>query len=137
MIPSAFEYHRPPSVAEAIRIVSERGDDARVIAGGHSLIPMMKLRMAYLEHLVDLQDVAELKELSIADGIVRIGAMVTQHELITHEGLAQAVFAELGIEKVSGIGAVPTTAPVGDTASSSDAAADAEAEALLARLTAL
>ncbi|RXV66436.1 carbon monoxide dehydrogenase [Roseovarius sp. A46] len=91
MIPSAFEYHRPPSVAEAIRIVSERGDDARVIAGGHSLIPMMKLRMAHLEHLVDLQDVAELKELSIADGIVRIGAMVTQHELITHEGLAQGV----------------------------------------------
>jgi carbon-monoxide dehydrogenase medium subunit len=78
-------------VAEAIRIVSERGDDARVIAGGHSLIPMMKLRMAHLEHLVDLQDVAELRELSIADGIVRIGAMVTQHELITHEGLAQAV----------------------------------------------
>jgi len=90
MIPSAFEYHRPHSVAEAIRIVSEHGDDARVIAGGHSLIPMMKLRMAHLEHLVDLQDVAELRKINIADGTIRIGAMVTQHELITHEALAQA-----------------------------------------------
>src|SRR6056297_3521494 len=90
MIPSAFEYHRPPSVAEAIRIVAEYGDDARVIAGGHSLIPMMKLRMAHLEHLVDLQDVADLREIDIADGTIRIGSMVTQHELITHEALTLA-----------------------------------------------
>ncbi len=91
MIPSAFEYHRPGDLASAIGILSEHGDEARVIAGGHSLIPMMKLRMASVGHLVDLQSVAELKGITVAGGQVTIGAMVTQAELISHEGLARAV----------------------------------------------
>ena len=57
MIPSGFEYHRPGDIASAIGILQQHGDEARVIAGGHSLIPMMKLRMADLGHLIDLQDV--------------------------------------------------------------------------------
>ena len=61
MIPAAFEYHRPDSIDDAIKIITEHGDEARVIAGGHSLIPMMKLRMADLSHLVDLQQISELK----------------------------------------------------------------------------
>lgn len=91
MIPSAFEYHRPGDLASAIGILSEHGDEARVIAGGHSLIPMMKLRMASVGHLVDLQTVAELKGITVAGGQVTIGAMVTQAELISHDGLAKAV----------------------------------------------
>ena len=58
MIPGAFEYHRPTSVAEATGLLAQLGDEARVLAGGHSLIPMMKLRMAQPEHLVDLQDLS-------------------------------------------------------------------------------
>ena len=91
MIPAAFEYHRPDSLASAIAILTEHGDEARVIAGGHSLIPMMKLRMAAVSHLVDLRKVAELKGITIAGGRVTIGAMTTQAELIGHDGLAQAV----------------------------------------------
>ena len=90
MIPAAFEYHRPDSLASAIAILSEHGDEARVVAGGHSLIPMMKLRMAAISHLVDLQKVGELKGITIAGSTVSIGAMTTQAELISHDGLAKA-----------------------------------------------
>ena len=91
MIPSAFAYHRPGDLAAAIGLLAEHGDEARVIAGGHSLIPMMKLRMAEVGHLVDLQAVAELKGITLEAGHVTIGAMVTQAELIGHEGVAKAV----------------------------------------------
>ena len=90
MIPAAFEYHRPADLASALAILSEHGDEARVVAGGHSLIPMMKLRMAAVSHLVDLQKVGELKGITVAGGTVTIGAMVTQAELIAHDGLAKA-----------------------------------------------
>jgi aerobic carbon-monoxide dehydrogenase medium subunit len=90
MIPARFEYHRPADVASAIALLSEHGDEARVLAGGHSLIPMMKLRMAAVSHLVDLQDIADLSGIRIEGGRVTIGAMTTQHDLIVHDGLAQA-----------------------------------------------
>ncbi|KUJ76627.1 FAD binding domain-containing protein [Ruegeria profundi] len=91
MIPAGFEYHRPGDIASAIGILQEHGDEARVIAGGHSLIPMMKLRMAEMGHLVDLQAIEELKGIDIGTDTVSLGAMVTQHELITHDGLAKAI----------------------------------------------
>ncbi|MBO9475561.1 xanthine dehydrogenase family protein subunit M [Shimia sp. R10_1] len=91
MIPAGFEYHRPSDIAGAVSILQEHGDEARVIAGGHSLIPMMKLRMADMGHLIDLQDIDALKGIEIGSDVVTIGAMVTQHELITHEGLSNAV----------------------------------------------
>ena len=59
MITTEFEYHRPSNIAAALAVLEEHGDDARVIAGGHSLIPMMKLRMAEVPHLVDLQDIVD------------------------------------------------------------------------------
>jgi carbon-monoxide dehydrogenase medium subunit len=61
MIPGAFAYHRPTSVKEAISLLAQFGEEGRALAGGHSLIPMMKLRLATPEHLVDLAGVAELK----------------------------------------------------------------------------
>ncbi|WP_425404081.1 FAD binding domain-containing protein [Hwanghaeella sp.] len=91
MIPGRFDYHRPDSVAGAIAILTEHGDAARVVAGGHSLIPMMKLRMTDLEHLIDLQAIEALKGIDVADGTVRIGAMTTQHELLTSDVLKSAV----------------------------------------------
>ncbi len=91
MIPAGFEYHRPTDTASAISILQEHGDEARVLAGGHSLIPMMKLRMAEMGHLIDLQGIAEMKGIEVGAESVTIGAMVTQHELITHDALAGAV----------------------------------------------
>ena len=89
MIPAAFEYHRPKSVDEAIGLLSQHGDEGRVIAGGHSLIPMMKLRLAEPEHLIDLRDLDALKGIAAADGTIEIGAMTTQHELLASDLLTE------------------------------------------------
>jgi carbon-monoxide dehydrogenase medium subunit len=88
MIPAPFEYHRPRSLDEAIGLLAQHGEDARVVAGGHSLIPMMKLRLAKPEHLVDLQDLDELRGIRSEPDAVIIGALATQHELIGSELLA-------------------------------------------------
>lgn len=90
MIPGSFDYHRPESVEAAIALLASHPDEARVVAGGHSLIPMMKLRMATPEHLVDLQDIAGLKGITVDNGRISIGAMVTQAELIASQPLAEA-----------------------------------------------
>ncbi len=90
MIPGQFEYHRPSSKEEALSILSQVGGDGRPLAGGHSIIPMMKLRLAQPEHLVDLGAVAELKGISVGGSEIEIGAMTTQHELISSNELAAA-----------------------------------------------
>lgn len=90
MIPAAFEYHRPSDIAAALSILTEHGDDARVIAGGHSLVPMMKLRMADVPHLIDLQDIDTLRGIDVGADRIRIGAMTTQHDLINHDALTNA-----------------------------------------------
>ena len=88
MIPGRFDYHRPASVAQAVQLLSTLGDEARPLAGGHSLIPMMKLRMASPEHLIDLSGISELKSISDTGASIVIGAMVTQNEIIGSELLA-------------------------------------------------
>ncbi|WP_299146281.1 xanthine dehydrogenase family protein subunit M [uncultured Tateyamaria sp.] len=89
MIPAAFEYYRPKDMAGVLSILEEHGDDARVMAGGHSLIPMMKLRMADVPHLIDLQDVGGMSDIEISSDSIRIGALVTQAEIIDHADLAK------------------------------------------------
>lgn len=85
MIPGAFAYHRPKTVAEATGLLAQLGDDARPLAGGHSLIPMMKLRLASPSDLVDLGGIAELRGIR-CDGLdVVIGAMATQHEIVASD----------------------------------------------------
>ena len=81
MIPGSFDYHRPTSLSEAIGLLS-LDSDARVIAGGHSLIPMMKLRLAMPSHLIDLAAIGELKGVRAEGDEIVIGAMTTQHEII-------------------------------------------------------
>jgi len=90
MIPAAFEYYRPKDMASVLSLLEEHGDDARVMAGGHSLIPMMKLRMADVPHLIDLQDIDGLSDIEIGADTIKIGAMVTQMDLINHDGLSDA-----------------------------------------------
>ncbi|WP_181706462.1 FAD binding domain-containing protein [Chthonobacter rhizosphaerae] len=88
MIPGQFVYHRPSSVAEAVGLLASLGEEARPLAGGHSLIPMMKLRMASPEHLVDLGGLADLKGVREEAGSIVIGATTTQAELIKSDLLA-------------------------------------------------
>ena len=91
MIPGAFAYHRPTSVKEAVGLLVQLGDDSRALAGGHSLIPMMKLRLATPAHLVDLAGIAELKGARTDGNDIVIGAMTTQHELIASDLLAAKI----------------------------------------------
>lgn len=90
MIPAPFDYHRPDTVEAAVKLIADLGDSARVIAGGHSLIPLMKMRMTDIAHLVDLQKIGALKGIAIDGGTVTIGAMTTQHELIGSAELGSA-----------------------------------------------
>jgi carbon-monoxide dehydrogenase medium subunit len=91
VIPGSFAYHRPTSVKEAVSLLAHWGDDGRALAGGHSLIPMMKLRLAMPAHLVDLAGISELKGVQADGNDVVIGAMVTQHELVASELLTAKV----------------------------------------------
>jgi len=91
MIPGPFSYHRPATVADAVNLLSTLGDDARPLAGGHSLVPMMKLRLATPEHLVDLHGVDELKGIRRDGDKVVIGAMTTQHELLASDEIAKSM----------------------------------------------
>ena len=90
MIPAAFDYHRPADLAGAVRLLAEHGDEALVVAGGHSLIPMMKLRMAQPSHLVDLRAIESLRGVRVEGGAVTIGAMTTEAEMIASGALADA-----------------------------------------------
>ncbi|KZL05411.1 Carbon monoxide dehydrogenase medium chain [Pseudovibrio axinellae] len=86
MIPGDFEFKQPASKDEALSMLRDGGDDARPLLGGQSLIPMMKLRMASPDILVDLRGLDDLRHISIGKSI-HIGAAVTQHELIGSEEL--------------------------------------------------
>ena len=79
MFPTSFAYHRASSVADAVALL-EQHQDAKILAGGHSLVPAMKLRLAAPETLVDISKIAELKEIRVADEI-HIGAMATYNDV--------------------------------------------------------
>jgi xanthine dehydrogenase iron-sulfur cluster and FAD-binding subunit A len=92
MVPAPFAYHRPRSLDETFGVLAQFGEDARIVAGGQSLIPMMKLRLARPEHLVDLQDLKELRGIQSGPDRLIVGAMATQHELISSELLTLDLF---------------------------------------------
>lgn len=82
MIPREFQYHAPGSVPDALGLLTQFGDDAKLLAGGHSLLPMMKMRFAEPGHLIDLGRIPELKGIRESAGTIAIGAMTTENELI-------------------------------------------------------
>jgi carbon-monoxide dehydrogenase medium subunit len=91
MIPGSFSYHRPATLADAVNLLSTLGEEARPLAGGHSLVPMMKLRLASPEHLIDLHGVAGLKGIRRDGDTIVIGAMTTQHELLASGDIGQSL----------------------------------------------
>ena len=83
MIPAPFQYARPASVEEALQAIAEGGDDVKIMAGGQSLIPVMRLRLAAPETVVDLSRVAELRGVRDDGDAIVIGAMTTHHDVMT------------------------------------------------------
>ena len=89
MIPGSFNYHAPSSLDEAIKLLDDLGDDAKILAGGHSLIPMMKLRLAEPDHLVDINGLSDLDYIREEVGVLCIGAMTRESALETSELIAE------------------------------------------------
>ncbi len=85
MIPGNFQYHAPTTLKQAVELLNQYGEEAKILAGGHSLLPMMKLRFAEPAHLIDINLVPGLKGISEKTGMIHIGAMTTENELIASE----------------------------------------------------
>lgn len=81
MIPEPFEYHNPATLEEAWQVMAESGADGKILAGGHSLIPMMKLRLASPKSLIDIGRIEALRNILEVDGRIEIGALVTHHAI--------------------------------------------------------
>src|SRR5918993_3349676 len=124
MNPSQFAYQRAGSVDEAIALLQEHGDGAKLIAGGHSLLPIMKLRLAEPETLVDIAQIHELRGVRRADSEITIGALTTHHQIATDPQIRSAVpllgdtAARVGDRQVRNRGTV------GGALAHADAAAD-------------
>jgi 2-furoyl-CoA dehydrogenase FAD binding subunit len=86
--PGAFDYVRAESVDEALDVLADEGADARILAGGQTLVPMLNMRMARPHVVIDIMGLPELARIDVADGAIRVGAAVRQHVLETHPNLA-------------------------------------------------
>src|SRR5579862_4993321 len=91
MIPAAFDYARAGSAEEAISLLAEHGDEAKLIAGGHSLLPLMKLRLSTPSVLVDIGRVPGLSYIEERDEEIAIGSLARHHDLETSELLKEHV----------------------------------------------
>ncbi|MFL5850106.1 MAG: FAD binding domain-containing protein [Solirubrobacteraceae bacterium] len=119
MIPPEFEYAAPESLAEAIRLLDEGGEDAKLLAGGHSLIPLMKLRLAAPSLLVDLRRVDGLRGIERANGGWRFGSMTRHVDLQVHEelGLVSVAARSIADQQVRNRGTIGGSVAHGDPAS--------------------
>ena len=125
--PAPFEYERATSVEGAIASLGRLGPEARIIAGGHSLLPMMKLRMASPEHLIDINDLAELAYIREEGGEIRIGALTRHVDLLRSELLARRypLFADAEREIADPV--VRNRGTIGGSLCQADAAEDLSA----------
>ncbi len=123
MYPAAFEYHAPSTVNEALKLLNKL-DDAKILAGGHSLIPMMKLRLAQPKHLIDLRKISGLTGIKGSGGTISIGAMTTHWEVES----SKVIKAKCGVvsETAAMIGdpAVRNKGTIGGSLAHGDPAAD-------------
>lgn len=124
MYPAPFQFHRAASVEDAIGLLQTYGDDAKLIAGGHSLLPVMKLRLAAPEHLIDISRIDSLRGVTDAGDHLVIGAMTT-HQAIARDDLIRAhvpVLAETA--DLVGDRQVRNRGTIGGALAHADAAAD-------------
>jgi carbon-monoxide dehydrogenase medium subunit len=125
--PAPFEYERATSVEGAIASLVKHDGDARIIAGGHSLLPMMKLRLANPEHLIDINDLTELSYIRREGDEVRIGAMTRHAELLSSELLAEHMPVFRDAEEVIADPVVRNRGTIGGSLCQADAAEDLSA----------
>jgi carbon-monoxide dehydrogenase medium subunit len=130
MIPAQFDYHAPTTLDEALSLLAQNPDDAKILAGGHSLIPAMKLRLAQPPTLIDIGRIKELAYIQKENGVIRIGAMTTHYQ-IESSGVLQAACPLLP-ETASHIGDVQVRnkGTIGGSLVHSDPAADWPAAAI-------
>jgi len=122
--PAPFEYERATSVEGAIAALARHGSDARIIAGGHSLLPMMKLRLAQPEYLIDINDLAELSYIREENDELRIGALTRHVDLLESELLAEHFPAFRDAERVIADPVVRNRGTIGGSLCQADAAED-------------
>jgi aerobic carbon-monoxide dehydrogenase medium subunit len=125
--PAPFEYERATSVDGAIAALERLGSEARILAGGHSLLPMMKLRLASPEHLIDINDLTELAYIREEDDEVRIGALTRHVDLLKSELLAQRFPLFGDAETVIADPVVRNRGTIGGSLCQADAAEDLSA----------
>lgn len=123
MFPTTFAYHRASSVDDAVAMLAGN-PDAKLLGGGHSLIPAMKLRLAAPAMLIDLGRVSELKGVTMVDGVATIGAMTTYDELRFADGVAETFPALPDAINVIGDQQVRANGTIGGTLAHNDPAAD-------------
>ena len=131
MIPAAFEYSRASSVAEAVDQLRAAGPDAKVIAGGQSLLPMMRLRLAQPGHLVDLNGIRDLDYVTVEGGRVRIGALTRHSTLVRSEALRSSLPLLAEMAREVGDPQVRTRGTIGGVMAHADAAGDYPTLALM------
>lgn len=124
MIPATFDYIRAGSVDEAVAALVEHGDEAKLLAGGHSLLPLMKLRLAAPEVIVDLGRVEGMRGVREDGDHLAIGAMTTHHEVITDPLVQQHCGALATVERTVGDAQVRHRGTIGGAAAHGDAAGD-------------
>jgi carbon-monoxide dehydrogenase medium subunit len=125
--PAPFEYERATSVEGAIASLQRLGSEARIIAGGHSLLPMMKLRLANPGHLIDINDLSELDFIREQDGEIRIGALTRHVDLLKSELLAERFPLFRDAESVIADPVVRNRGTIGGSLCQADAAEDLSA----------
>jgi carbon-monoxide dehydrogenase medium subunit len=125
--PAAFEYERATSVQGVIESLKRLGPEARVIAGGHSLLPMMKLRLANPEHLIDINDLSELSYIREEQGEIRIGALTRHVDLLKSSLLAEHFALFRDAEQVIADPVVRNRGTIGGSLCQADAAEDLSA----------
>lgn len=123
-VPAPFDYVRASSVDEALELLERHGEEARVIAGGHSLLPMMKLRLARPEWLVDINDVAELDHVTEDDGVLRIGALTRHATLLSSEVVGRLFAIVHDAERVIADPVVRNRGTIGGSLGQADPAED-------------
>src|SRR5215831_10454945 len=129
MYPAAFEYHAPASVADALKLLGKL-DDAKILAGGHSLIPMMKLRLAQPKHLIDLRKVPGLTGINEDKGMISIGAMTTHWDVESSKVLKAKCVVVSETAALIGDPAVRNKGTLGGSLAHADPAADMPATAI-------